>query len=830
MGVDSSTPIEQPLPPESPVKESGAESASSRALWVSLLAFVASLFTPVLIEFVTDLPWFLAVGISASIGAIALWNLNVRYERRLKDRTLWTRSSWLRQQIPLAMAGVLTAGIGAAFMRFGASTNNDWLVAVALGIVVGGVMVVIRVVEVDLGEVVGRGPVFPKRFSAAPDSAPDPLPIAAAWTLNVGLIGGATLFSMAAVAFSLRGLAIGLAVVLLWSTAVWAGRTRATRKWTAVGFTMLAVPIGGLLGMTFVGIEISGLVLYLGVVLMLVGIVIVSARQRSLWPEQDSGKSENSPLAIDQLDRRDLLLGIGGLLALVLGMYCWWRVVGAGPGVGLVLTVLGGFVVVLLGVSLVTRGEGFLAIALLGFALVWSVDGHTVGPQPAVSTDGDQPVMVAFGDSYMSGEGIGRFYDDTNTADARDYRVGGVNDCRRSPAAYTPLLANRLGFALSFDACSGAKAMSNELADELLPVSDEPMYLDDLDLSEEAIEDYLDAAEDLGEDGHNSIIGQLLRWLQVPPQDQPQPDVVLLSLGGNDAGFSGIGQACFMPGSCRDALNARSDDVFGRVTTRSAVALAAVATVFPDAELAVVAYPQMFGEATATCIGQVPFQDTEVLKLAETVEDLNAAVFAGVTAARDAFGDRINYLTSTSAAFDGHRFCEAPADRIDDDSVVNTVYLQAVDGPDLLARITPGKLIHNTFHPTTRGHELLADALCNDLGELRAELTGGATGIAGASCPAMAEPPEEEEPDELLAMTSMEAEADGDVCSDFDKYVYCSIVGWAQRVALPIILLVIGGAIAARWVDRNNLLLKLLAALRRNRRLRKLMNVIPIRD
>ncbi len=850
MGVNSPTPIENPTPPtestepveairpgQAEPRESKAPAAaggvgerrseardSKRGLWLSCLAYLVSLFVPAVLELISDVPWFIVVGLSASVGALALWNLNIRYEQLLKNRSMWNRNTWLRRQIPFAIGGVLVATFGAVLLRVGSATNSDWQVAVALGVVIGGLMIVIRVVEVDLGKVVGTDEHFPQKFSAAPESLRGSFPAAAAWGLNVGLIGGATMLSIGVVAFSIRGFAIGLAIVLLWSTAVWAGRSRATSKWTWTGFGLITAPPAALYAMVVIGQEISGVALYVSVVAMLVGLVIVSARQRSLWPEQDQDKSEEAPLALGDLDRRDALLAIGGAVSLVIGIVWWWIEV-AGPGVAWLLPVAGAFVIFLFGVSLVTRGEGFLAIALLGFALVWAVDGHTVGPQPAVEVDSGQPVMVAFGDSYMSGEGIGRFYDNTNTADSRDYGVGGTNDCRRSPDAYTPLLAGQLGFALSFDACSGAKAMSNELAEAILPTNAAPTLLEELDLSESSLVAYMAAASESGEAGKNSIIGQLLRWRELPPAGQPEPDLVLLSLGGNDAGFSGIGQACFLPGSCQDALNARSDDVFGGVSIRTAIALAVVAKDFPDAQLAVVAYPQMFGAATSDCAGQVPFEGTEVSKLAETVDDLNAAVFAGVGRVQEVAGDRVSFRSATSEAFDGHRFCEDPADRVADDAVVNTIYLQAVDGPDLLARIIPGKLIHNTFHPTTRGHELLADALCSDVSELREVVTGTAV---GDSCTPAGDVEVTEEPDGLMAMPATGDEVEDGVCNDFDKYVYCSVVGWVQRVAIPVLLLVVGGASAARWVDRNNLLLKLLATLRKNRLFAKLVKIIPI--
>jgi hypothetical protein len=70
-------------------------------------------------------------------------------------------------------------------------------------------------------------------------------------------------------------------------------------------------------------------------------------------------------------------------------------------------------------------------------------------PQPG------EPFFVAFGDSYISGEGAERFFEGTNDTRA--------NQCRRAPTAYPVRLADAGGGAipdrLLFPACSGALAV-----------------------------------------------------------------------------------------------------------------------------------------------------------------------------------------------------------------------------------------------------------------------------------------------------------------------------------------------------------------------------------
>jgi lysophospholipase L1-like esterase len=108
----------------------------------------------------------------------------------------------------------------------------------------------------------------------------------------------------------------------------------------------------------------------------------------------------------------------------------------------------------------------------------------------------------------MSGEGATRFFDGTNDADE--------NECRRAPTAYAQRLVefDRADAIkrLAFHACSGA------VADEIHEV---PKF------------------------------GEIqLEQLRADKAAGADIEVVIVSIGGNDAGFSTIGAACLAPGSC----------------------------------------------------------------------------------------------------------------------------------------------------------------------------------------------------------------------------------------------------------------------------------------
>jgi lysophospholipase L1-like esterase len=79
------------------------------------------------------------------------------------------------------------------------------------------------------------------------------------------------------------------------------------------------------------------------------------------------------------------------------------------------------------------RWRGYLAAAIACASLL-----------VPVAVAAAQPPYVALGDSYSSGVGTRTYYNDGTS-------------CQRSPKAYGPLVAAARGYALNFQACSGAK-------------------------------------------------------------------------------------------------------------------------------------------------------------------------------------------------------------------------------------------------------------------------------------------------------------------------------------------------------------------------------------
>jgi lysophospholipase L1-like esterase len=199
---------------------------------------------------------------------------------------------------------------------------------------------------------------------------------------------------------------------------------------------------------------------------------------------------------------------------------------------------------------------------------------------------------VAMGDSYSSGVGTHSYY-------------AGGRGCKRSPHAYPVKVARRIGYALSFVACSGAKT-GDALNNQLGPL--------------------------------NASTGR-----------------VTISIGGNDAGFSRVVSACALPWpwSCwgdidnaqsfiRNTLPGRLNSVYSAIDRRS-----------PTAVVAVVGYPQIFN-GRDTCNAGLRITPREQAELNEAADLLARVTRRRAQAHGFAYVDPI-------PSFIGHAVCDSVA-------------------------------------------------------------------------------------------------------------------------------------------------------------------------
>jgi hypothetical protein len=291
---------------------------------------------------------------------------------------------------------------------------------------------------------------------------------------------------------------------------------------------------------------------------------------------------------------------------------------------------------------------------------------------------------VAFGDSYTSGEGASEFVRGTNDTNGER-----GNQCRRAPTAYPVTLveqseAEEIPDKVLFLACSGAVARDLWQG---RPNGTDPVP---------QLTRYRDAMSDGPDDTD-------------PEHDLDEADVtaVLVSLGGNDAGFGDIGKACLAPGDC-STIGARFVGGLERVGRRLDAAYTELEQELDgvprdedgDLPVYVMAYPMPLkaGGCWWTLLSD---GDHDFIRA--FVDDLNDTV------QRVAEDHHFTFVAAVESSFEPDRL------RICDRSTphglgMNFIALNPVSGR-LIDVVNPKNWIHNSFHPNETGHEAMRGAV-----------------------------------------------------------------------------------------------------------------------
>jgi lysophospholipase L1-like esterase len=365
--------------------------------------------------------------------------------------------------------------------------------------------------------------------------------------------------------------------------------------------------------------------------------------------------------------RRERWIGRAPLAAGVLvGAAALWLHYGLDLGTTLTLGVVGAAWLLLGAIASNTQVDVLLVVTIAG--LFWvSTPVRAEDPEPVAPARGE-PTLVALGDSYISGEGAQEFLRGTNDA--------GVNECRRAPTAY-PYLAVAARKAepmerLAFVACSGALTRH---------------ILRDAQWRGEPI----DGTPEKG-------VAQHVQLADLLDSRRADPELIVISIGGNDAGFANIATACLAPGSCVERGQLwldRLETVAGRVFKT----YAAIRAQAKDVPILAVPYPVPIADRACSYsqlgADERTFLNRFVLQLDRAVE--NAAKRAGV-----------HYLDGMVTALERAKLQLCDAD--EEDVGVNFIRVKSVQGvaDQVLA---PSTWLHNSFHPNEKGHAAMATAL-----------------------------------------------------------------------------------------------------------------------
>jgi lysophospholipase L1-like esterase len=199
------------------------------------------------------------------------------------------------------------------------------------------------------------------------------------------------------------------------------------------------------------------------------------------------------------------------------------------------------------------------------------------------------PPYTALGDSYASGVGTRSYYSDGTS-------------CYRSSYAYPVLDAQRLGAALTFAACSGARVA----------------------------------------DVQNTQLGSLNAGTRY----------VSVMVGGNDAGFVDVISKCALPWpyTCWGDISNANNIITGILPGRLDALYTAIRGRAPNARIVVVGYPRIFNGRECNLGSRI--SSGEQAELNKTADLLATTI--GARAAAHGFG-----FVDVRAAFVGHAVCDS---------------------------------------------------------------------------------------------------------------------------------------------------------------------------
>lgn len=280
---------------------------------------------------------------------------------------------------------------------------------------------------------------------------------------------------------------------------------------------------------------------------------------------------------------------------------------------------------------------------------------RTVTYAPTIEGTTD-PHYLAFGDSFSSGEGElkdDNYINSTNTAE---------NKCHVSDRSYPYLIGNFWEIVTTNLACSGSRIAGVKTAVERFFGVDK------------------------------------LRW----------PTAISLSVGGNDVDFMGKLKSCIGTGTCewaktknRSSTALEIKALFPKVID----ILTELKTNFSPAGLFVVGYPVVINSApNAQCsfaVGSL-LDPQERLYMAESIKYLNKVLRAAATYMKIPF-------YNIEDAFQGERLCDQY------ESAMNAIRYGDDVAP--IPTLPDFKLIGaESFHPTPRGHQLVAQKINAQIG------------------------------------------------------------------------------------------------------------------
>ena len=355
---------------------------------------------------------------------------------------------------------------------------------------------------------------------------------------------------------------------------------------------------------------------------------------------------------------------------------------------------------------------GFLGVSQLKFRGNYALDMYVDAKLGAIQQKSHQVLRaggqtatptfqyLALGDSFASGEGAYQYKASTDT---------NLNKCHLSVRSYPYLI----GATLNFDkyesvACSGAVIDDFLRTDKLY----EGQVKDNKTREDRNLDEILSAFSP-GYLGQKEFIYK------------HKPNIITLSAGGNDIGFSDIINRCIDSNTCYKNYEDRLElvtEINGQFRRLVDLYSQVKNTSDPNARIYVLGYPEL-ADPNGDCANNVHLNHDEIVFARELVNYLNAVTKAAANNAGVFYVDVEN-------AFDGHKLCET----VSPNTAVNGLTL-GNDIPNI--SLVRGPIGNESFHPNDMGHRLFKTVILDKTTNLTAPMpapdrTAGLPDISGS--------------------------------------------------------------------------------------------------
>jgi len=300
----------------------------------------------------------------------------------------------------------------------------------------------------------------------------------------------------------------------------------------------------------------------------------------------------------------------------------------------------------------------------------------TVGASTSIS---NQIEILGMGESFISGEGAFDYQGGTDTKD---------NKCHLSLISYPYLIGKDLSFnSYKSVACSGALTEDITNASDSYKGQAQNRKTERKQRKELEI-DSIFASFKPGYINQSDFVSRY------------QPKVMLISVGGNDIGFSKIVTKCGVPWELATCYSSYEDrlELVREINNRLFPKLVQTYQIIknsgaPDARIYVIGYPQI-AKPGGNCALNVHLRKEEIVFSKQLISYLNSVIKLATSKAGVFYVD-------TEDALNDHRLCEAKGGSV----AVNGLTL----GYDLPTKFGP--IGTESYHPNDLGHQLLENKI-----------------------------------------------------------------------------------------------------------------------